>query len=134
MSQAIGSIRTQSWGHKSINNCLHVYVSGCVFRSRTFGMNYSSYLASITSLAGPQTLFTSAVTLPPKLAKKILDLEYMDMTGLVPNTWRYMYSEDKGAKCCHQPRHTSCWAPVSNKLLQWNAILNGNSASHALSQ
>ena len=128
MSQAIGSIRTQSWGHKSINNCLHVYVSGCVFCSRIFGMYYSSHPATITSLAGPQTLFTSAVTLPPKLAKK------MGMARLVSNTQRYMYSEDEGTYCCYQPHHTSCWAPVSDKLLRWNAILNGNSASHVLSQ
>ena len=77
----------------------------------------NSHPATITSLTGPQTLFTPAVTLPPKLAKKILDLEYVDMAELVPDTWRY--SEDEGTKCCHQPRRTSRRAPVSDILLWW---------------
>ena len=40
--QAIGSIRTQSWGHKDINNCLYVQMADAETRCHlTSGSNFS---------------------------------------------------------------------------------------------
>lgn len=51
----------------------------------------------------PQSLGISSQTLslPQKLVKKILDLEYVDMNELLPDTWRF---QDDEQKCCHQRR------------------------------
>ena len=64
----------------------------------------------------PDTVYPSSDT-PTQTGQEILDLEYVDMAELVPDTWRY--SEDEGTKCCHQPRRTSRRAPVSDILLWW---------------
>ena len=56
-----------------------------------------------------------AAPLPPRLTKKIIDLEYVDMAELVPDTWRY--GEEDGSKCCHQSRRSSRRAPVTDILL-----------------
>ena len=41
------------------------------------------------------------LALPAKLIRKILELEYVDMQELLPDTWRYQEEEQK---CCHQRR------------------------------
>ena len=52
--------------------------------------------------------------LPAKLVKRILDLEYVDMAELVPDSWRFQ--EEEASKCCHQPkRHRR--GPITNILL-----------------
>lgn len=54
-------------------------------------------------------------SLPPKLVKKILDLEYVNMAELVPDMWQQ--SEEEGPKCCHQTRRGSRRGPVTDILL-----------------
>ena len=54
-------------------------------------------------------------SLPPKLTKKILDLEFVDMTELIPETWRLQ--EEEETKCCHQPRRTPRRGPVTDIML-----------------
>lgn len=41
------------------------------------------------------------LALPAKLVRKILDLDYVDMHELLPDTWRY---QEEDQKCCHQRR------------------------------
>ena len=53
-------------------------------------------------------------SLPPKLIKKILDLEYVDMAELVPEFWRFQEEEQK---CCHQVNRTPRRGPVTDILL-----------------
>ena len=53
--------------------------------------------------------------LPAKLVKRILDLEYVDMAELVPDSWCFQ-EEEEASKCCHQPkRHRQ--GPITNILL-----------------
>ena len=54
--------------------------------------------------------------LPQKLIKKILDLEFVDMSELLPDTWRLQ--EEEESKCCHQPRRTPRRGPVTD-ILKW---------------
>ena len=66
------------------------------------------------SLLAPQTIASPQVTgssasisgasssLPPKLIKKILELEFVDMSELVPDMWRFPDVDDN--KCCHHSR------------------------------
>ena len=63
----------------------------------------------------PQSAASSAslsTALPPKLVKKILELEFIDMAELIPNAWRYQ--EDDTTKCCH---HSPKRGPVTDILL-----------------
>lgn len=53
--------------------------------------------------------------LPPKLVKKILDLEYIDMSELVPDSWRFQDRELESSKCCMSKRPKR--GPVSDILL-----------------
>ena len=70
--------------------------------------------ATLSDSTAPLIPFISAAPLPPKLARQILELEYVNMAELVPDTWRY---EEEGSKCCHQSRRTSRRAPVTDILL-----------------
>ena len=54
-----------------------------------------------------------SLPLPAKLVKRILDLEFVDMVELVPDSWRYQEEE---AKCCHQPKRQRR-GPVTDILL-----------------
>ena len=54
---------------------------------------------------------------PDKIQKRILDLEYVDVGELLPETWNMQQiQEDQGLQCCHQAR-TSRRGPVTNLLL-----------------
>ena len=53
--------------------------------------------------------------LPPKLLKKLLDLEYIDMSELVPDSWR-IQGETEGDKCCLQSKRPKR-GPVTDILL-----------------
>ena len=44
----------------------------------------------------------SAHMLPPRLVKRILDLEYIDMAELVREAWRFQEEEQSG--CCHHAK------------------------------
>lgn len=76
--------------------------------------------ATATGLTTPTTLtlYTPAsqraLPLPPKLVKRILDLEFIDMAELVPDSWRYQ--EEESNKCCHQSKRQQR-GPVSDILL-----------------
>ena len=54
-------------------------------------------------------------TLPQKLVKKILDLEYIDMAELIPDAWRFQ--DEEGTKCCHRSRRQGRRGPVCDILL-----------------
>ena len=54
-------------------------------------------------------------SLPPKLVKKILDLDYIDMVELVPDSWRLQDDSDT-SKCCHQSKRLRR-GPVTDILL-----------------
>ena len=53
-----------------------------------------------------------AISLPPKLTKKILDLEFIDMLELIPDAWRY--ADEEGSKCCHQARRVPERGPITD--------------------
>ena len=63
----------------------------------------------------PTTSYTYPQELPSKLVKKILDLEFVEMAELVPDSWR---DEEADYQCCstHTPR-TPRRGPVTNILL-----------------
>ena len=72
----------------------------------------------ITSTNASPTTSTNqgfSTALPPKLVKKILDLEFVDMAELVPDAWQP--PEDENPKCCHQPRRAPKRGPVTDILL-----------------
>ena len=66
----------------------------------------------ITASMGATTAITS---LPPKLVKKILDLDFVDMAELIPDSWRFQ--EDEGSKCCNRSRRAPRRGPVRDLLL-----------------
>ena len=53
-----------------------------------------------------------AISLPPKLTKKILDLEFIDMLELIPDAWRY--ADEEASKCCHQARRVPERGPITD--------------------
>jgi hypothetical protein len=55
-------------------------------------------------------------SVPQKLIKKILDLEFVDMSELLPDTWRLQDEEE--SKCCHQPRRAPRRGPITD-ILRW---------------
>lgn len=54
------------------------------------------------------------LAIPPKLIKKILELEYIDMSELVPDSWQFREEEQK---CCHSSHRPQRRGPVSEILL-----------------
>ena len=97
----------------------------------TFSLNApgSSELLTASPLALPVTslsatglfpptapqAFTHSDALPQKLKSKILNLEFVDMSELVPDTWRWQ--EEDETKCCHKPHRTPRRGPVTDILL-----------------
>ena len=90
----------------------------------TFGNSVTSASTSLTNLIStpiPSVHPTSAASpfypqeLPSKLVRKILDLEFVEMAELVPDSWR---SEEVDYQCCssHNPRIPKR-GPVMNILL-----------------
>ena len=65
--------------------------------------------SSLTNLAT-----TTLIPLPSKLTKRICDLQFIDMSELVPDSWRFQ--DDDQNKCCHQPRRHRR-GPVTDILL-----------------
>ena len=62
-----------------------------------------------------ETANTLSITLPQKLSQRILQLEYIEMAELIPETWGL---EPEGvAPCCHQSRRQFCRGPVVDILL-----------------
>jgi len=55
-----------------------------------------------------------ALALPAKLIKKIVELEYIEMSELLPEAWRSGQDEDQ--RCCHQ-RKGQRRGPVTDILL-----------------
>lgn len=87
---------------------------------------FSGRISNVYSPMAPPTVATPQTTgsnslqtsigatsssLPPKLIKKILDLEFVDMSELVPDIWRFQEEDD--GKCCHQPRRSPKRGPVT---------------------
>ena len=56
-----------------------------------------------------------STSLPSKLVKKTLDLEFVDMAELMPDAWQP--PEDENPKCCHQPCRVPKRGPVTDILL-----------------
>ena len=75
------------------------------------GQTAASTLFNIPSASNSATNF--ATSLPPKLIKKILDLEFIDMAELVPDAWQQ--GEDTNTGCCS--RLTPKRGPVTDILL-----------------
>ena len=53
-----------------------------------------------------------AISFPPKLTKKILDLEFIDMLELIPDAWRF--ADEVEYKCCHQARRVPKCGPITD--------------------
>ena len=53
--------------------------------------------------------------MPCKLIKIILDLEFIDMVELVPESWRF--ADDDDLNCCHQSHYSTKRGSVTNILL-----------------
>ncbi len=53
-------------------------------------------------VAGPMPRPPLTASLPPKLTKRILDLEFIHMAELLPETWSMVDQQDKAGKCCQQ--------------------------------
>ena len=68
--------------------------------------------ASSREASGSSTL---SLTVPQKLAKRILDLEYVEMSELLPETWGL--EPDATYPCCHETRRQACRGPVTDILL-----------------
>ena len=62
----------------------------------------------------------SSVPLPQKLIKKILDLEYIEMSELIPDAWHY---NEEDNQCCHSICHSARRSPVTNILLWLDCFL-----------
>ena len=80
--------------------------------------NPTSVATTTTTVAVTPVIQSSRASnlfIPPKLAKKILDLEYVDMAELVPDSWHLQEVEQ--SKCCHQPRRSYRKGPISDILL-----------------
>jgi hypothetical protein len=54
--------------------------------------------------------------LPPKIVNRLLELEYVDMSELVPDGWRYQGDDSSSSKCCHQQKRYRC-GPVTDIIL-----------------
>lgn len=67
----------------------------------------------VSPLPQPSWNTSQTLSLPPKLVKKILDLEFVDMSELLPDSWR---SQEEEQKCCHQ-RRVQRRGPVTDILL-----------------
>ena len=74
-----------------------------------------SVSGSLSMPSAPGITYSHTDLVPPKLKKRILDLEYVDMAELVPDTWR-LQEVDEG-KCCHKTHHTPRRGPVKDILL-----------------
>lgn len=93
-----------------------------IFSTIGISTTYTSYPISsipVNSTSSPLKTTPSVVNassfqdLPPKLVKRILNLEFIDMTKLIPESWKFM---DEDAGCCHQNR-ASRKGPVTDILL-----------------
>ena len=65
--------------------------------------------------AQPTAANAYPLELPPKLIKKILDLEYIDMAELLPDCWD---TEEDSTSCCSHSRRSSRKRPITN-ILTW---------------
>lgn len=59
------------------------------------------------------------IILPQKLINKIVDLEYVEMADLVPESW-HLHDEEQG-KCCHQAQEMPRKGPVNDICCGQNA-------------
>ena len=62
-----------------------------------------------------QSATTDQWSLPPKLTKKILELEYIEMSELLPESWRL---QQEGEQCCnhHLPQSGERYPNVAGML------------------
>ena len=70
-----------------------------------------SSLSSISAAPKPQVTSPTpglSILLPPKLLKRILELEYIDMVELMPESWSNQGEE----QCCHQSRRNFLKGPI----------------------
>ena len=76
-------------------------------------MSMSPQVVNTAFPTHPMTQITTA--LPPKLVKKILDLEFIDMAELVPNAWQH--GEENPSGCCSHTRQVPKRGTVTDILL-----------------
>ena len=63
-------------------------------------------------------------SLPPKLVKKILHLEYVDMTELLPDAW---LTQEEDQRCCHSLHRPQRREPVTDNSPMGGMLLNHGS-------
>ena len=62
------------------------------------------------SNSGVVSTNTLSLTVPPKFTRRILQLEYIEMSELIPETWGL--ESENGSPCCHQGHRQTRWGPV----------------------
>ena len=71
-------------------------------------------LPTFSPLPTPQPVTLSqALSVPAKISKKILDLEYVEMHELLPDSWLL---QEEDSRCCHQ-RRSNRRGPVTDILI-----------------
>ena len=75
-----------------------------------------SSAAIVAAGSGVAPLNALSVAVPTKLAQKILRLEYVEMTELIPETWGL--EPDNTSSCCHQGHRQTRRGPVVD-ILVW---------------
>ena len=78
-------------------------------------LSQSTALAMGNVEVANQSATTDQWSLPPKLTKKTLELEYIEMSELLPESWRLQQEDEQ---CCHHRRLQSRRGPVSD-ILMW---------------
>ena len=84
-------------------------------------MGALSALPLLSTIISPEEMTLPLITgdrdsqsLPPKLVTKILQLEYVEMSELIPASWRF---NDSDQKCCHLSRRPNRRGPITDILL-----------------
>ena len=99
-----------------------LYSSGTATTLPTFPLESTAGLPNILGLGGeaasplvPAAIASQLPPIPPKLTKKILELEFIDMAELVPDAWRFQ--EEEAGKCCHGAKRVPRRGPVTDIML-----------------
>ena len=69
--------------------------------SGTLSTSIINPISSVAVSAAPRANPNTFQDLPQKLIKRILNLEFIDMSELIPESWKFMEEE---ISCCHQNR------------------------------
>ena len=72
-------------------------------------------LPSVTGFLPSENSGVSSLAIPPKLLKRILNLEFVEMAELIPGSWGV--ESETATACCHQVRPQPRRGPITNILL-----------------